>query len=113
MTPKDFDLPPAYDDVVQSYMMAKQTQEQQQTQESNVNNGATEGITANPSSNNITTAVSTLTIETEISNSNHVSIVDLDQATTSTVQNPRSSQQPPSYDHSSEMTAVKSNNHIV
>ncbi|TMW43278.1 hypothetical protein DOY81_011641 [Sarcophaga bullata] len=112
MTPKDFDLPPAYDDVVQSYMMAKQEQEQQQQiQESNVSEGATGGIRANPSSNNISTAVSTITIETEISNSNHVSIVDLDQAS---IPNPTSSQQPPSYDHNSEMSAANSkNDHIV
>lgn len=113
MTPKDFDLPPAYDDVVQSYMMAKRDQEQQQSQEDNINETSIGDLTANPSTNNISTAVSTLTIETEISNSNQASTVDISQATSSILNNPTPSQQPPSYDQSNEMSAVKTNDQIV
>ena len=115
-SPKDFDLPPAYDEIIQF--------KQQQEQQLSTGNETTGGMTTNSSSNTITTAISTLTIETEISNSNLNIPSTSSIMTESTVLNsaqvnepqPSTSSQPPSYDHIvlEEMTKTKINNdHIV
>lgn len=81
-------------------------------------------MTTTPSSNTISTAISTLTIETEISNSNlnlpSTSSIMTESTVIANAQvnepQPSTSSQPPSYDHivSEEITKTKMNNdHIV
>ncbi|XP_037819174.1 uncharacterized protein LOC119608723 [Lucilia sericata] len=129
---KEFDLPPAYNEVVQSYILAKQQQQEQSGENSTTD--VASGMTTNPSTNTISTAISTLTIDTEISNSNYASAVNLNIPSTSSIMtettvisNPpanrsaiaaaaaSASSPPPSYDHLEiEMSSTKINNdHIV
>ncbi|KAM7343166.1 uncharacterized protein ACRADG_010304 isoform 2-T2 [Cochliomyia hominivorax] len=118
--PKESDLPPAYDEVIQSYMLAKQQQCLENTSSDNAN-----GMITNPSSNTISSAISTLTIETDITNSNHASAINVNNPSTSCIMNESTaissitgdtSSQPPLYEHIGNViptTTTTKNDHIV
>lgn len=90
-------------------MLAKQ----QQAAENNETEEAA-GMTTNPSSVTISTAISTFTIDTEISNSNHASALNLNNPLTSSmtettiITSSAASSPPPSYNHVGiEMSTTK------